>query len=94
MNVRRSYKRIFSRAQTDRECFAEVDTERVVTGISGFIELRYAWNAITGFAQDEEATLFYTSKCSFLFFPTKAMLPEQRDELKTLVAGNMARKEK
>ncbi len=94
ISVRRSYKRIFPSNQTDRECFAEVGNERVVTGVTDSIELRYAWDAITGFSQDGNTTLFYTSKCSFLFFPTNAMLPEQREELKTIVARNMVRKQK
>jgi hypothetical protein len=92
MAVRRSYKRIFPKGRTDSECFAEVNGEYVATGIAGAIELKYAWSAITGFAQDDKTTLFYTSKCSFLFFPTNVMTVVQKEDIKAMVAQHLVKR--
>ena len=92
LSVRRSYRRFFPNSETDRECFAEVNDKTVVTGIVGAVELRYAWKAIIALAQDERTTLFYTSKCSFLFFPTPAMSPAQRTELNDLIARHVTKR--
>ena len=92
ISVRRSFRSIVPKGSLDQRYFAVVDDEHVVTGAEGVFELNYSWKGITGFAQDKNVTLFYRSKCSFLFFPTSAMTPEQGKELKAIVARHITKR--
>lgn len=93
IGVRRSFRRIVAKRSNDQRCFAIVDNTHVVTGVEGALELNYSWKRITGFAQDQKITLFYTSNCSFLFFPARAMTPEQEAELKAIVSSCVVKKQ-
>ncbi len=56
------------------------------------MEMKYFWEGIVDFAQDEKSTLFYTSNDAFLFLPTQAMTKAQRAELNDLIARHVTRK--
>lgn len=90
--VFRSFRRVVPNGLHQQRCFATVDDQHVVTGVQGLFELNYYWKGVTGFAQDKRMTLFYTSKCSFLFFPTNALSSEQFAELNGIVSRNMIRR--
>jgi len=82
----RGYRRLFSPTRKDRNCYINMDDDRILSGLPGVSEEKYFWNAIVGFAQDKKMTLLYLDKDKFLLFPTYALSPEQRAELNDLVA--------
>jgi len=91
VNPFRSYRRIVPKAQSTQRCFAEIDDEHVVFGVDGVFEFRYSWKGIRGFAQNKRITLLFTSKYSFLLFPTNAMTSQQAEELKMIVARRLGK---
>jgi hypothetical protein len=92
INARKCYRRFLPKGKTNRSFFSNVDEECVITGVSGVMEMKYFWEGIVDFAQDEKSTLFYTSNDAFLFLPTQAMTKAQRAELNDLIARHVTRK--
>jgi hypothetical protein len=83
--LRKSFKQMFPAKRTDPSSSIDIDDECIAWGIPGISEAKFTWAAIIDFAQDENITLLYLSKKGFLFFPTPALMPEQRTELTAMV---------
>jgi hypothetical protein len=91
-NTRKCFKQLFPSKRTDRTTYIEFNEDGLHTGIPGVSEIRYLWNGIAAFAQDETTTLLYLDKSRFLFFPTRALLPDQRNVLNDLVARHVVKR--
>lgn len=88
-NVRKCYQQHFPRSRTEDFTTTEIDDEQIVSIIPGVSETKRPWKAIMAFTQNEKVTLLYVRKNAFVFFPTSAMSPEQRNEFNDLVARHL-----
>jgi hypothetical protein len=90
--IRKQFKGLFPRSQTDQHLFIDIDDERIISAMPGSSESKLLWNAIVRFAQDEKITLFYLTELRFLFVPTTIFSAEQRVELSNLVVRHVVKK--
>jgi hypothetical protein len=94
LQTRKAFKRIYPPTLIGRNFSIDIDDERIHSTMPGYAEATFLWTAIVAFAHDEKATLLYLDKSRFLFFPTRALSPEQRSELNALVERNKVRMQK
>jgi len=87
--MRKCFKQIFPPGRTDGSSSIDIDADRIVSTVPGVSEGKFFWTGIVAVAQDEKVTLLYIRKHAFLFFPTQAMSPAQRNELNDLVARHL-----
>jgi hypothetical protein len=93
-SVRRSFNRLFPPGQKNRTSNIDIDDERIVRELSETSELKLLWSAIYDFVENANVSLLYTNRDCFLIIPVRSMSPDQRTELKDLVARNMVSKQK
>jgi hypothetical protein len=88
LNPYLSYWRSHNRNQSSPASVTEVTPDRIVD-MTGARETSCAWSKVTGFGQNEEATVVCGGWLSrVIFFPTSALTPGQRAELDELVTSH------
>jgi hypothetical protein len=85
MNLRKCFKQLFPPHRTDRTSRLEVSDECIISSVPGVSEGKIFWPGVFAFAQNDRVTMIFLAPKRFLFFPTTALLPEQRTELNQLV---------
>lgn len=89
--MRKDFEHLYPAARTDEASAIEIDDDHLLCGIPGVNEVKFFWNAIVDFAQDDWVTLIYVAKDRFFLFPTSAMSPDQRVELNNFISRHIAK---
>jgi hypothetical protein len=83
--VRKCFKQLFPPTRTDRSSAIDIEDERIISAMPGVSEGKIFWPGILRFAQNDSVTMLYIGELKMLFFPTSALTPEQREELKEMM---------
>jgi hypothetical protein len=86
-NLRRCYNKMRRIAGMNEQTPTrfDFDDNGVISGVPNRSEVRFFWNAIQDFAEDEHVALLFISKKRFLFIPKRVMAAEQWDQLRSLI---------